>query len=174
MEPPTGIASPPPPRPPTGIAPPRRPRPTHLTRRQNYDLWCPVRLSNSQDVFLIQYVLITLVLRLIVNDGFSFGSSIACSMFFRVSWVNRWRSPSEVQQNVTTKFAHVHEQREFTYGAYLVAAGHLYKLAVTETRARREDSHRPADWPLHDIAITNIVWCMTCTRGSGEASYIAQ
>jgi len=31
---------------------------------------------------------------------------------------------SEVQQNVTTKFAHVHEQSEFIYGAYLVAAGH--------------------------------------------------
>jgi len=34
-------------------------------------------------------------------------------------------SPSEVQQNVTTKLAHVHEQSEFTYGGYLVAAEHL-------------------------------------------------
>jgi len=33
--------------------------------------------------------------------------------------------PSEVQQNATAKFAHVHEQSEFTYGAYLVTAGHL-------------------------------------------------
>jgi len=46
---------------------------------------CPVHLSNSQDGSLIQRVLITLVLRLIMNDGFSFDSSIACSEFFRVS-----------------------------------------------------------------------------------------
>jgi len=86
---------------------------------------CPVRLSNSQDVSLIQRVLITLVLRLLINHGFSFDSSVACSVFFRVSWVNRWGSPSGAQQNVTTNLAHVHEQSEFTYGGYLVAAGHL-------------------------------------------------
>ena len=66
----------------------------------------------------------TSVLRLIMNDGFRFDFSIACSEFFRISWVNRWWSPPEVQQNVTTKFAHVHEQSEFTYGSYLVAAEH--------------------------------------------------
>jgi len=32
---------------------------------------CPVRLRNSQDVSLVQRVLMTLVLRLIMNDGFS-------------------------------------------------------------------------------------------------------
>jgi len=32
----------------------------------------------------------------------------------------------------------------------------------------------PMSWPLHDIAITNIVWCMAYTRGSGGESYIAQ
>ena len=53
-------------------------------------LRCSVRLSNSQDVSLIQRVLMTLVLRLITNDGFSFDSGIACSEFFRVSWINRW------------------------------------------------------------------------------------
>ena len=84
-----------------------------------------MRLSNSQAVSLIQRVLMTLVLRLIMNDGFSFDSSIACSEFFRVPWVNRWLSPSKVQQNVTTKLAHVHEQSEFAYGGYLVAAEHL-------------------------------------------------
>jgi len=36
-----------------------------------------MRLINSQDVSVIQRVLITLVLRLIMNDGFSFDSSIA-------------------------------------------------------------------------------------------------
>jgi len=74
---------------------------------------------------MIQRVLSTLVLRLITNDGFSIDSSIACFELFRVSWVHRWRSPLEAQQNVTTKLAHGHEQNEFTYGGYLVAAGHL-------------------------------------------------
>jgi len=63
-----------------------------------------------------------------MNDGFSFDSSIAWSDFFRVAWVHRWWSP-EVQQNVKKELAHVHEQSEFTYGAYLVAAGHLYSIA---------------------------------------------
>jgi len=32
-----------------------------------------------------------------------------------------------------------------------------------------------APWPLHDIAITNVVWCMACTRRVGwGGSYIAQ
>jgi len=59
------------------------------SRSESSKYRCPVRLSNSQDVSLIQRVLIALVLRLIMNDGFSFGSSIACSEY-RVSWVNRW------------------------------------------------------------------------------------
>jgi len=84
-----------------------------------------VRLSNSQDVSFIQRVLIPLVLRLIMNDGFSCDLSIACSEFFRVSWVNRWRSPSEAPRIVTTILAHGHKQSKFTDGAYLVAAGHL-------------------------------------------------
>jgi len=49
-----------------------------------------VRLSDSQDVSLIKRVLITLVLQLVMNDGFSFDSSIAYSEFFRIAWVNRW------------------------------------------------------------------------------------
>jgi len=36
---------------------------------------CPVRLSNSQAASLIQHVLMTLVLRLIMNGGFSFDSA---------------------------------------------------------------------------------------------------
>jgi len=31
----------------------------------------------------------------------------------------------KLKQNVTTKIAHEHEQSEFTYGGYLVAAEHL-------------------------------------------------
>jgi len=29
-------------------------------------------------------------------------------------------------------------------------------------------------WPLHDLAITNMLLCMACTWGVGGASYIAQ
>ena len=29
-------------------------------------------------------------------------------------------------------------------------------------------------WPLHDIAITNIVWCTVYEWGVGERAYIAQ
>jgi len=29
-------------------------------------------------------------------------------------------------------------------------------------------------WPLHGIAITNIVWCMAYKSGVGGVSYIAQ
>jgi len=32
---------------------------------------------------------------------------------------------TKAQKNVTTKLAHVHEQSEFAYGSYLVAAEHL-------------------------------------------------
>jgi len=49
-----------------------------------------VRLRNSQDGSLIQRVLMTVVLRLIMNDGSSFDSSIAGSEFFQVARVNRW------------------------------------------------------------------------------------
>ena len=82
-------------------------------------------LSNSQAVSLIQRVLMTLVLRLFMNGGFSLDSA---NRVFRVfpgfmgkSLVIAVRSSTER----TTKFAHVHEQSEFTYGGYLVAAEHL-------------------------------------------------
>ena len=29
-------------------------------------------------------------------------------------------------------------------------------------------------WPLHEIAMTNLVRCMACTRGVGGGSYLAQ
>jgi len=53
---------------------------------------CPVRLRNSQAVSRIQRVLMTLGLRLIMNDGFSFDSSITCSEvpgFMGKSRINR-------------------------------------------------------------------------------------
>jgi len=44
------------------------------TRHHTARVRCPVRHSNAQEVSLIQRVLITSVLRLIMNDGFSFES----------------------------------------------------------------------------------------------------
>jgi len=70
----------------------------------------------------------TLVLRLIMNGGFSFDSSITCSELFRDSWVNRGNPGSiagDRRQNLKPKFAHAHEQSKFTYGGDLVAAEHL-------------------------------------------------
>jgi len=60
-----------------------------------------------------------------MNDGFSFDSA---NRVFRV--LPDFMGKSLViavknQQNVTTKLAHVHEQSEFTYDGYLVAAEHL-------------------------------------------------
>jgi len=84
-----------------------------------------VRLSNSQAVSRIQRVLLTLVLRLIMNDGFSFDSSIICSESFRVSWVHLGYIAGDRRQNLKPKFAQVPEQSDFTDGVYLVAAEHL-------------------------------------------------
>jgi len=84
-----------------------------------------VRLSNSQAVSLIQHALITLVLGPIMNGGFIFDSA---NRVFRVLPGLMGKSlviAVRIQHNVTTKLAHVHEQSEFTYGGYLVAAEHL-------------------------------------------------
>ena len=84
-----------------------------------------MRRSNSQAVSLIQRVLMTLVLRLMMNGGFSFDSSITCSELFRVSWVNLGYIAGDRRQNLKPKLAQVPEQRDFTYGVYFVAAEHL-------------------------------------------------
>jgi len=84
-----------------------------------------VRLSKSKQLFHNQRVPITLVLRLIMKDGFSFDTSITCSKLFRVSWVNLGYIAGDRRQNLKPKFAQVPEQREFTYSADSVAAGHL-------------------------------------------------
>jgi len=67
----------------------------------------------------------TLVLWLVMNDGFSFDSSLTCSELFRISWVNLGYIAGHRRQNLKPKFAQVPEQSGFTYSAYLVAAGHL-------------------------------------------------
>jgi len=67
------------------------------------------------------------------------------------------RDNPEVQQNVTTRFAHVHEQSEFTYRAYLVAAFKfslplsVCRLETNEevdpyTRASFDSEFRPFDY----------------------------
>jgi len=75
-------------------------------------------ISNSQDVSLIQRVLITLVPRLIilVNRVFRVFAG-----FMGKSLVIAVRSSTERNNKLT----HMHEQSEFTYGSYLVAAGHF-------------------------------------------------
>jgi len=60
-----------------------------------------------------------------MNDGFSFDSSITSSELVRVAWVNLGHTPGDRHQNLKPKFAQVPEQIEFSYIAYLVAAGHL-------------------------------------------------
>ena len=80
-----------------------------------------MRLRNSQAVSLLQRVLMTLVLRLIMNKGFSFDSSITCSELFRVSWVNLGYIADDRRQNWKPKFAQVPEKSDFTYSVYLVA-----------------------------------------------------
>jgi len=84
-----------------------------------------VSFSESKQIFHNQPVLILLVLWLIMNDGFSFDSSITCFEGFRVAWVNRGYIAADRRQNLKPNFAQVPEQSQFTYSAYLVAAGHL-------------------------------------------------
>jgi len=51
-----------------------------------------------------------------------------------VSWVNLGFA-GDCRQNLKTNFAQVPEQSEFTYSAYLVAAGHLYLPGRRTTEA---------------------------------------
>jgi len=84
-----------------------------------------VRLSKSKQLLHNQTLRITLVLLLIMNEGFSFDFSITCSKLFRVSWAHLGYIAGDLRQNLQPKFAPVLEQSEFSYSAYLVAAGHL-------------------------------------------------
>ena len=84
-----------------------------------------MRRSQLKQLFHHQTILITLVLRLITNDGFSSDSSIAGSALFRVAWVHLGYIAGDRRQNLNSKLAQVPEQSEFTYSAYFVAAGHL-------------------------------------------------
>jgi len=94
--------------------------------KQKICLKVPCAPKYSQAVSLIQHVLMTLVLRLIMNNGFGFDSFlITCSELFRVSWVNLGYISGDRRQNLTPKFAQVPEQSDSTYGVYLVAAEHL-------------------------------------------------
>jgi len=37
-----------------------------------------------------------------------------------------------------------------------------------------EEVYTPEDWPLHDIVIANIVWCIAYKGGIGGGAYIAK
>jgi len=79
-----------------------------------------------------------------MHDGFSFDSSITCSEWFRVSWVNLGCIAGDRRQNLKTKFAHAHEQSEFTDSAYLVAAGHVKGKIASGGYRYRERSFKGA------------------------------
>jgi len=58
--------------------------------------------------------------------GFSFDAANRTFRIVPVSWVSLgFLSAGDRRENLKTKFAHVHEQREFICSAYLVAAGYL-------------------------------------------------
>jgi len=58
----------------------------------------------------------------------------------------------------------------FTLGIYRPRLAQLEDLYLYPPTVSAGLAH----WPLHDIAITNIVWCMAYKRGVRGASYIAQ
>jgi len=60
-----------------------------------------------------------------MNGGFSFDAANCMVRIVPVAWVNLGYIAGDRRQNLNTKFAHVHEQREYTYSACWVAAGHL-------------------------------------------------
>jgi len=60
-----------------------------------------------------------------MKDSFNFECANPLVRIVPVSWVILGCIAGDRPQNLNTKLAHVHEQSEFTYSAYLVAAGHL-------------------------------------------------
>ena len=42
------------------------------------------------------------------------------------------------------------------------------------SESERASAHERESWPLHDIAITNIVWCIAYKGRVGGGAYIAQ
>jgi len=49
-----------------------------------------------------------------------------------------------------------------------------FEMPDTFTAPRGASNWTKVSWPLHDIAITNSVWCTAYTRGVGGGAYIAQ
>ena len=74
-----------------------------------------MRLSKSSQLFHNQTVLMTLVLRLIMNDSFSCDSVNRKIRMVSVSSVNRGYIAGDRRQNGKTKLVQVHEQSEFTH-----------------------------------------------------------
>ena len=96
-----------------------------LTKEKDAVQRCPVRLSESKQLFYRQTVLITLVLRLIVNDDFSFDSVNrlfrVLPVFFVKSLMIAVRSSTERNNKIRS----CTRAKQITYCAYLVAAVHL-------------------------------------------------
>ena len=63
-------------------------------------------------------------------------------------------------------------------GVRIAFSVNRFSLPMSALFLTRVDDHSysllTATWPLHDIAITNIVWCTAYKRGVGGGSYIAQ
>ena len=52
---------------------------------------------------------------------------------------------------------------------------YLYQTELELTAEAPDENGCPGEsWPLHDIAIANIVWCTAYARGDRGGSYIAQ
>jgi len=59
----------------------------------------------------------------------------------------------------------------YIYICFLNNCSRAPRNSLTWPHRRRELA---SDWPLHDIAITNIVWCTAYKRGVRRAVHIAQ
>jgi len=69
-----------------------------------------------------------------------------------------------------SKYTHAHTHTH-TFTIERSSRGLMF-LALLAYLAGFEQG-RVTGWPLHDIAITNMVWCMAYEWGVGGASYIA-
>jgi len=108
-----------------------------------------------------------------VCGGCSFGGLGCCSCRVRVSMSGVLFSVC-----VCDLLICVHAgSRETNSGASLddLPLWHLCDLLPRRYLSRTKQPPPPPSWPLHDIAITNIVWCMAYNRGvGGVGGYIAQ
>jgi len=58
--------------------------------------------------------------------------------------------------------------------AWDAARGESGRFRLFDRCFDRGDHFGVAGWPLHDIAIINIVWCMAYKRGGGGGAHVAK